>query len=391
VLERPVREELTCEVTTPLANLGFGWSHGALAPTANGARFAWRLPSETAMPDSVVTASVDETGAPGVASPVALYTGAYSSHPRLAASARGTSVAWVEAGANQMHTMRIAELDAAGAVSKPAATVAGLSERLSAPELVATTDGHALLFVNTVTAFSSSRVRFARLDADAAVVGDIVDVATAETSPQTGAFVELPTGFAATYTYAGSDAETHLVFLDAEGRVQGEPVVLGSARPGVGQSLLVRGDELIVAYGGEDGSYGTSDVAGYIGLARFELSTRALAAPVVRVQSPTVHREATHPVLFAMGQDIGLLWSRGSVIYVCGGCMPDNHLELVVMDGDDFTPVTELLTIPNLEPMGGFVHPLIAPVGAHLAVAATLQFHIAGAAASGAVRCTSLP
>jgi hypothetical protein len=45
----------------------------------------------------------------------------------------------------------------------------------------------------------------------------------------------------------------------------------------------------------------------------------------------------------------------------------------------------------NNEPMGGFVRPMVAPVGEQLVVVATLQFHIAGEAGSGALRCSALP
>jgi hypothetical protein len=96
-------------------------------------------------------------------------------------------------------------------------------------------------------------------------------------------------------------------------------------------------------------------------------------------------------VLFGVGENVGVLWSRGTVIYVCAGCMPDNHLEAVVMDGDDFTPVSTLFTFPNNQPMGGFIRPGVAPVGEHFVVTASLRFHVSGNAASGAFRCAPAP
>ncbi len=393
VLERPVREELACAVTTAMKNLMFEWAEGDLAETPDGVFLLWGRPAASSMPDSVELASIDETGTLGASTPIATYMGAYSSRPRLAASSRGMTAAWAEAGANEMSEMRIAELDAMGAVSKAPVTVPGLSERLGDPAVVSTATGNALLFVNTTVDYTTHRVRFARLDMSSAIVGDVVDLDTqmGGAAPTAGELVAVPGGFAATFTRWGTEAESFLAFLGADGAVQGDPIVLGSARPNLGQSLLVRGDELIVAYGDDDGGYENADIGGFIGLARFDLASRTLAAPVVRVQTPTVGDETVNPVLFTVDDNVGVLWSRGTVIYVCAGCMPDNHLEAVIMDGDDFTPVSTLLTLPNNQPMGGFIRPGVAPVGEHFVVTASLRFHVSGAAASGAFRCTPAP
>jgi hypothetical protein len=391
VLERPVREEFVCKVTVPLQSLGFGWTGGDLASAPNGAFLTWHRPSEVSAPDAAVLASIDATGALGPVRHIATHIGSSLTRPRLAPSARGMTAAWVEDVGDQMSVLRVVELDAAGTVTKPPVTVAGLAERLTAPEIAPTADGNAFMFVNSAVDFTSSRVRFARLDANAAIVGQVMDLHTSEGAPSTGALVAVPGGFAAAFTTAGNEVETQVVFLDADGNLQGDPVVLGTSRPYLGQSLLIRGGELLVAFGAEDGSYDETNLAGYVGLARFDLGTRALTTPIVRVQTPTTGEETANPVLFPVGDEVGLLWSRGTIIYACGGCMPDNHLEAVVMDGDDFAPLTELVTMPNNEPMGGFVRPTVAPLGVDVVVAATLQFHISGNAARGVLRCSELP
>jgi hypothetical protein len=393
VLERPLREELTCELTTPMKNLGFEWAEGDLASTASGAFLAWGKPAEIGSPHAVMVASIDETGTLGASVPIATYMGSYSSRPRLATSSRGMTLAWTEAGDNEMSRMRIAELDALGAVSKAPVTVSGLAERLSDVSVVPTATGNALHFVNTSVDYRKSSVRVALLDADAAILGTIAELVMIgeAVAPSGGAFVATPFGFAATSALPGLETETYLSFLDTTGPPLGDWILLGRPRPSLGVSLLVRGNELLVAFAEEDGGYENSDIAGYIGLARFDLTSRTLAAPVVRVQTPTIGEETVNPVLFAVGDDVGLLWSRGSVIYVCAGCMPDNHLEAVIMDGDDFTPISALLTLPNEEPMGGFIKPMVTTVGEHFVVAATLRFHVSGAAASGAFRCNPAP
>jgi hypothetical protein len=164
--------------------------------------------------------------------------------------------------------------------------------------------------------------------------------------------------------------------------------LLNDSGPYVGQSLLVRGDELIVAHVHQVGTYDQSNIARVAVLSRFDLESHERTLEDIRVQSPTVNEAVEKPVLFTVGDDVGLVWSRGSVIYVCAGCMPDNHLEAVVMDGDDFTPLTELLVFPNNQPMGGYVNPRVAPVGDDFAVVTDLRFHVSGNMATGAFRCT---
>lgn len=395
VLERPVREELACAVTTPMDNRAIDWANGDVAATTDGAFVVWGRPASQGVDDAVMLATIDETGALGTPAPLATNPDApYSSRPRLSRSSRGLSVAWSKPGLDEMSTLNVAELDAMGDVTLMPKAVAGISERIGDPELVPTANGNALLFVHTAVDYSSMVPQFVLLDADGDLSGDTVDLTTPQSQGQlqVGGLVALPGGFAATYTtYSGSSFVTSLAFLDAAGAVQGDPIRLNAARPFTGQSLLVRGAELIVAHADEVGTYEDSDIAGFVALSRFNLDTHERVAPDVRVQSPTVNEEVVNPVLFPVGEDVGLLWSRGSVIYICAGCMPDNHLEAVVMDGADFTPLTDLLTMPNEEPMGGFVRPMVAPVGEHFVVVTDLRFHVSGAMATGAFQCTEVP
>jgi hypothetical protein len=395
VLERPIREELTCTVTVPIDDRGVGWTPGDVAATSSGTFLAWGRPGSIGVDHAVMRARISETAIPGTPEPLATYSASSWASPRLAPSSRGLSVAWAEVGSNDMATLHVAELDATGEVTLPPKTIAGVSERIGDVALAPTADSNALLFLHTAIDYSSMVVRFARLDAEGALLGDLADVSVAQEQGQmqSGDLVTIPGGFAATYTIWKGDAEfeTQLAFLDDNGAVQGPPVVLNNTRPYVGQSLLVRGNELIVAHVDETGAYDRSDVARIVVLSRFDLSTRERRAPDVRLQSPTVNEEIVHPLLFAVGEDIGLIWSRGSVIYVCAGCMPDNHLEAVVMDGDDFTPITERLSFPNDQPMGGYVGPRVAPVGDQFVVATDLRFHVSGNMATGAFRCAPAP
>jgi hypothetical protein len=394
VLERPIREELTCVVTTPIDDRGLDWANGDVAATPSGTFVAWGRPASMNVDDAVMLAGISATAMLDAPEPLVTYSAAYATRPRLAASSRGLSVAWAEAGLDEMSTLHVGELSPTGDVTQLPKAVAGVSERIGDVALAPTADGNALLFVNTAVDYSSMVVRFALLDADGTLDGDVVDVSIAQSEGQlqAGELLAIPGGFAATYTtWTGAEFEAYLAFLNEGGAVRGEPILLNDSRPYLGQSLLVRGDELIVAHVDEIGTYDQSNIALVAVLSRFDLESHERTKQDVRVQSPTVNEEVVNPTLFAVGDDVGLIWSRGSVIYICAGCMPDNHLEAVVMDGDDFTPLTEILVFPNDQPMGGYVRPLVAPVGDDFAVVTDLRFHVSGNMATGAFRCTPTP
>jgi hypothetical protein len=394
VLERPVREEYACSVTTPITNRGLEWSAGEVTSTSSGAFLLWGRPAANGMEDGIMLASLDDTGGVGMNEEIATYSGAYSSRPRVAATSSGMTASWVEAGANEMSVMQTAALDATGAVTRMPTVVTGPSERLGDPTPAATADGTALLYVQTDVDYTESVLRLALLDGDGVPLATPVDVLTFQDVEMggAGALVAIPGGFALTFSTWLFDPESWLLFLDENGARRGAAIKLGDGGYGVsGQDLFVRGNELIVAYASHTGSYDDSDIAGFIGLARFDLTTRQRTAPDVRVQTPTLGDETVGPVLFDVDGDLGLLWSRGTVIYVCAGCMPDNHLEAVVMDGDDFTPLTELLTFQNDEPMGGYVRPGVARAGDRFVVATDLRFHVSGVVATGAFACNPTP
>jgi hypothetical protein len=51
----------------------------------------------------------------------------------------------------------------------------------------------------------------------------------------------------------------------------------------------------------------------------------------------------------AVPDAVGLMWARGSHIYVCAGCVPDHSIEFVVLDPDDLVPLSDVLKISPAE------------------------------------------
>jgi hypothetical protein len=89
-----------------------------------------------------------------------------------------------------------------------------------------------------------------------------------------------------------------------------------------------------------------------------------------------------------MGDDVGLLWAEGSIIYICAGCVPDHSLKFVVLDGEDFTPRSKAVELPNTLPNGGLLSPETARLGDDLLIVSTVTYHTSAEGASGTIRCT---
>jgi hypothetical protein len=83
-----------------------------------------------------------------------------------------------------------------------------------------------------------------------------------------------------------------------------------------------------------------------------------------------------------------LVWSRGGVIYVCGGCIPDDHLEFVVLDGRSLAKKSEVVTIENQETSGGLLRSQMVANESRLTVATNVTYHIAAEAGLATISCT---
>jgi hypothetical protein len=321
--------------------------------------------------------------------------------PDMAAHEAGLGVLWQEVDASNVAGHYFAALDENGALTEERKLVVdGDGGRLSAAKLAGDASGYAALYVRSNQDHDMHTLELAVMDASGTLVGTPKTLEQGAANFTVGAALALPDGYAFTYAAHLTDeqtfqieAQTFLAFFDAEGNAEGEPIPLGGASEFAifTQDLLVHDEQLIVAFTQQTGGYDNSDIAQTVHLARFDLATHAPIGGAVALQTPVEDQENTQPDLVAVGDDIGLVWSQGGYIYVCAGCMPDNHLEFVVLDGDDLNPVSELVTLENTQPMGGFILPQIASIDETLIVTSSLQYHISGEGAFGSITCAAAP
>jgi hypothetical protein len=120
-------------------------------------------------------------------------------------------------------------------------------------------------------------------------------------------------------------------------------------------------------------------------LARFDAEGQPVSPSRV-LMNPEPHREQVSPRLFNFAGELGLIWSTGSVIYGCAGCVPDHDLRFVLLDPHDLTPASEVLALPY-EGTGGLLRLTAAPMGSELGMAVHITHHVSSEPATATIRC----
>jgi hypothetical protein len=105
--------------------------------------------------------------------------------------------------------------------------------------------------------------------------------------------------------------------------------------------------------------------------------------------------EEVEPSLVAYGDAVAVLWSRAKNIVICGGCIPDNRIDMVLIDPADLTPVSNVVTLVNDKPNpgssslppGGLLRRQVAKLGQSLLTMFDVTFHVHHTSASASFSC----
>jgi hypothetical protein len=92
------------------------------------------------------------------------------------------------------------------------------------------------------------------------------------------------------------------------------------------------------------------------------------------------------PSFIELDDRVGVMWTSGTIIWICAGCIADNDLQLVLLDPEAVVPVSNVVTQPHPE-MNGIVAPIGEFVGPDMLTAASLDFHAITFPATGPLRC----
>jgi hypothetical protein len=103
----------------------------------------------------------------------------------------------------------------------------------------------------------------------------------------------------------------------------------------------------------------------------------ALVGMSATMRAPEADVDEVEPVLTPYADTLAISWSRGSHIYVCGGCMPDHRIDLLLIDPATFEPQSNVVTVTNGDGLnaGGLLRKQVAATGASLFTLYDRVFH----------------
>jgi hypothetical protein len=396
LLDRPSGDEYDCSVSRPIALFDLPWAGFSLVPRAGGPELV-TVNADVNNPDpnrpgnSINWSTLGVDGTLGSSNAVRAPTKQHLASATAAQGGELSTIVWSEAFADgNSYSLNSLQVDPTGAVVT-SASVLLTQARAGGVKIARAGSGYALLWVDGDA--SSSKLNFGLLDENGKLTGTPLVIAQ---GPYLGVGDIAPVGdhFLVSYSdhqHAASGLVSRLLVLDSDGSVLGEPIALEDTG-GVGfsaiPSLLVRGDQVLAAWSVVTGdtSYEVQDAAITVRIARFDAEGERQGL-MYDLQAPVKDRESVDTFWVEMGDDVGLLWAEGSIIYICAGCVPDHSLKFVVLDGQDFTPQSDVVELANTLPTGGLLSPETAGVGDDLVVVSTVTYHTSAEGASGTIRC----
>lgn len=386
----------------------------ALVKTSGGTAFLARVESTAAIPTmpgtpqfTLSTFDVAGTFGPPIALPASMPSdiGGLAAAPR----ADGFALVWIEGS-----RLRFAAFDGAGQTIVAAKDIVADVDPLTDPRLAPGSDGgFGLIFAPTVSA-TSREVRFAVLDAAGTVRVAPRPLSTGIGSP----FMEPATTITATaggYALLWRDPSSATGGVDfatadlngveqiARTRVSvtSDPhVVVGGASlfdPAT-TSLLAVGDGYLAAWTEVTSTHVGADVSDPASLsgawstvmvARLDRAGQRLTPPTP-MRAPTDSIDEVEPALIPFGDAVAVQWGRGQHIYICGGCVPDTRMDLLLIDPTTLTPLGDVISVSNggTKTGGGLLNRRAVVVGDTLLTTYLLTFHTYASPGSAAFTCT---
>ncbi|MFO7179137.1 MAG: hypothetical protein DIU78_010600 [Pseudomonadota bacterium] len=394
ILDRAPRLEYDCSLTRPMTSLEVGqWGGGTLVPADDGALLAW-LGGQNFTLSEVRWSSLDMMGELGT--PQTIHSG---DEPlgQLRISPRGEryTVIWGGDRFADDPGFRLVEVNASGEPLVEPKELSFLGPNATDLQIVATDTGHALVWTSRDTE-STNTLNFVLIDEEGNAQG--TPRVLAEGSGYLGAstLVRFGDGFLLLYAhidYVAEIQDLRIFVLDETGEPVREPVRedgnVGSFGGFGTASVIVRGDRALVAWTEGQGGFELSGRSATINLRWYD-SEGEPVGELLPLQEPIIDQENVTPHLVDFGDDIGLFWSQGTIIYICAGCYPDNHLNFVVLDGEDLTPKSDVIEIES--PIDqGLLNPQAVRADDTVLVTASVTHHVFAEGASATLSCPRLP
>jgi hypothetical protein len=413
ILDRPSAGTFTCRVSRDRTDHPPGWSSrsNGLAVGASSMPLVARLQGPEAMPFlspelTVSTLALDGNLGPSlaVATMDATQIGAMAMAPR----ADGAALVWVDGT-----TLRFAAFDGAGAIVVAPRDVA--SGTVAFPDttvrIAAGSDGGFGVFYAVPTTLTHAELRFLALDANGDARAPARLIVDGEWPAYTTAVAigAAPDGYALVWRQPnGGRGRIDFGRVDQLGgeSVAPRPISV-TDQAGIEVGGVAGFDPRTAAVVRVDGGFlaawpeikrgttsnpfvppGGAGGWGVVRLVRLTEDGARLGTPVA-LRAPVADQDDVEPQLLAFAGRVAVLWGHGNRIYLCAGCVPDNGIEMMIVDPVQLVPLSNVATVTNggAPKAGGLLARGAVVMGQAVLTTYNLTFHTTQRLGSAAFTC----
>lgn len=389
ILDRSPRLGHECAITHEPAIVAENQSLGGIALARTGAGYlAARGVNDPETFEPEIALSELRFDPVELAPPLFSMPGAgYYARPTLIAGDGTLGLSWAGSSGNlAAQELRFAVLDGAGELVAGPVTLHGADDEdmILSHAQAATEDGFAVLWSD------DAALRFLALDESGAPAGDPVTVSSEQVF--SARLVWRRDGFAAVWI---EESGVHLALLDDGGAARTEPERL--AEPGRDGTALTDpfvvavGDDLVVAWTESYRSEDYDDPEGGYALVRLARVSGdgELLGPPERLQAGEAGIVSALSSVLPMDGAVAIAWSRETFIAVCGGCMSDATIRVILLDPVDLVPVSDAVELVG--PSGLKSAPMVGSDDGDVAFFMTVDYHAISDLAAAAIRCARGP
>ncbi|HET6284782.1 MAG TPA: hypothetical protein VFH73_27750 [Polyangia bacterium] len=406
ITERPSRAAYTCSVARGVTEYApRTWqSSPALVVSSGGAAYLLRIESmPTApfmpVPGQMVSGSLAADGTLGATTAVPSVAAQTVAFAAAVPRGDGFVAVWGESG-----KLRFAAFDAAGSAQVPKDVITG-TDAVGPLQIAAGPDGGLGVIYTASADTNNHELHFVVVGPDGDVRGGPRRLD--QTSGNVGygvwpapAIAGGPSGYAMIWrNLVGTQGGIEFAKAGADGTetVARRRISTGAGSTIVGGSIGFESpvNALLETSGGYLAAWvETQSSSSTVVLARLDASGVRLGPPAP-LRAAAGGFEEVEPSLVRYGDAVAVLWARAKHIVVCGGCIPDNHIDLLLIDPTDLTPVSNVVSLVNDRPnaggsglpSGGLLRRQAVNLGQSLLTTFDIQFHTHHTSASAAFSC----
>jgi len=406
ILDRPSLDTYACAIERPRTDhspLYWGYGGHAMITTTGGTALFARFESMAVdpfnpSPSHFVVSAITRAGTFGAS--VEIASSDMGTSPVLARRGDGAALLWIDGNA-----LRFAGLDATGQTAIAPKTIAGVTlDTFSRPAIAASASGGFGVVYGLEGTQPKRELWFVALDASGAAVGAPRRLAVTTDDYVDPAPVIVPAG--AGFAVAWRDrqetrGQIYFAQLDAAGAetsaahvisVTDEDDVDAAGATGFDRATIA----LLEIAGGfiaawpeihEDAESGAFSL---IRLAKLDASGQPQGTPVA-LRAGVEEVDEVEPTLVRYADDaVGVLWSSGSHIYTCGGCVPDHRIDFVLLDPVSLSRLSDVLSVNNGggRSAGGLLRRDVAVMGDGILTTFDQTFHTSSKPSSATFACT---